>query len=66
MEPKYAPEEMLTRFDHSKFRSSFHLRKEEKEYAKAKGYLKIKEHAYDLIRKAFSTSKSMQRRKANS
>lgn len=35
----------------SKFRSSFYLRKKEKEYIDKNGLGKIKEHAYDFIRK---------------
>lgn len=35
----------------SKFRSSFYLRKKEKEYIDKNGMDKIKEHAYDFIRK---------------
>ena len=34
----------------SKFRSSFYLRKKEKEYIDKNGMEKIKEHAYDFIR----------------
>lgn len=43
--------EIFSRLEKSKFRSSFFLKKAEKDYAKEKGYLKIKEHAYDLIQK---------------
>ena len=35
----------------SKFRSSFYLRKKEKDYIDKNGMDKIKEHAYDFIRK---------------
>lgn len=35
----------------SKFRSSFYLRKKEKEYIDKNGMDKIKEHAYDFISK---------------
>ena len=35
----------------SKFRNSFYLRKKEKEYIDKNGLLKVKEHAYDFIRK---------------
>lgn len=35
----------------SKFRSSFYLRKKEKEYIDKNGMEKVKEHAYDFIKK---------------
>lgn len=35
----------------SKFRSSFYLRKKEKDYIDKNGLEKVKEHAYDFIRK---------------
>lgn len=56
MKEKKKTEEMLAKLATSKFRSSFHLRKQEKEYAKEKGYLTIRQHAYDFIRKTFSSS----------
>ena len=39
----------------SKFRSSFYLRKKEKEYIVKNGFPKIKEHAYDFIRKKLAS-----------
>ena len=41
--------EVLYKLSKSKFRSSFKLNNKLKEYAKEKGYNKIKEHAYDFI-----------------
>lgn len=40
----------------SKFRSSFSLRKREREYIDKHGMEKIKEHAYDFIRKKLAPS----------
>ena len=42
-------QEALNKLKHSKFRSSFHLRKKEKDYVLAKGYDVIEKHAYELI-----------------
>ncbi len=39
----------LDELSHSKFRSSFHLRKYMIEYVKEKGLSTIKDHAYDFI-----------------
>lgn len=44
-------EEILYNLSKSKFRSSFHLNKQLKEYTKEKGINKIKEHAYDFVNK---------------
>lgn len=40
----------------SKFRSSFSLRKREREYIDKHGMEKVKEHAYDFIRKKLAPS----------
>lgn len=40
----------------SKFRSSFHLRKKEISYLEQKGFVTIKEHAYQIIRKNLAPS----------
>ncbi len=44
-------DEMLYKLSKSKFRSSFHLRRYMLNYINEKGLDKIKEHAYDFIRK---------------
>ena len=44
-------EAKLNDLSKSKFRSSFYLRKKEKSYIDKNGMDKIKEHAYDFIRK---------------
>jgi hypothetical protein len=41
--------EYLNKLEHSRFRSSFHLKEKEKEYIKEKGMDTIKSHAYDFI-----------------
>ena len=41
----------LERFKSSKFRSSFHLSKKDKEYVLKKGYPAIKSHAIDFLTK---------------
>ena len=41
----------LERFKSSKFRSSFHLSKKDKEYVLKKGYPTIKSHAIDFLTK---------------
>jgi hypothetical protein len=41
--------EYLNKLEHSRFRSSFHLKENEKEYIKEKGMDTIKSHAYDFI-----------------
>lgn len=40
----------------SKFRSSFYLRKREIEYIDIRGLEKVKEHAYDFIRKKIASA----------
>ena len=47
-------EEALDKLSHSKFRSSFHLTKKEKEYLREKGNDVIEAHARDLVRKKLS------------
>lgn len=47
-------ESKLENLSKSKFRSSFHLKKREKAYLESKGMEKIREHAYNLIRKNIS------------
>lgn len=42
---------MLDSLSHSKFRSSFHLNSNMKEYVRKKGLATIRAHAYDLINK---------------
>ena len=42
-------EDMLDRLSKSKFRNSFHLNKNMKEYVKEKGFETIKSHTYDFI-----------------
>ena len=39
----------LSELSKSKFRNSFHLNKKMVDYCKEKGYLKVREHAYDFI-----------------
>ena len=46
---------ILCKLSKSKFRSSFHLKENDIKYLKEKGYLKIKEHAYDFIEKRLSS-----------
>ena len=48
--------DMLDRLAKSKFRSSFHLRRYMLDYINEKGLDKIKEHAYDFIRKRLAPS----------
>lgn len=43
--------DILERLSKSKFRSSFHLKKQDIEYIDKVGLVKIKEHAYDFINK---------------
>lgn len=43
-------DEALEKLNHSKFRSSFHLRKYQKEYIKEKGMDVIESHARDFVR----------------
>lgn len=44
-------EVVLDELEKSKFRSSFHLMKKDREYIENKGLETIREHAYDFIRK---------------
>ena len=44
-------DEILYKLSKSKFRSSFHLNKQMREYVNDKGIDKIQEHAYDFINK---------------
>ncbi len=44
-------EVILTKLASSKFRRSFHLKKQDKEYITKVGLSKIKDHAYDFITK---------------
>lgn len=44
-------EEILIKLSKSNFRSKFHLKDKDKLYIQEKGMEKIKEHAYDFIRK---------------
>ena len=43
-------EEALCKLSKSKFRSSFHLTKKEKEYTKEKGFETIESHARDFVK----------------
>ena len=49
-------EKILDSLSKSKFRSSFHLSKKDKEYVTNKGLDKIREHAYDFIKKRLAPS----------
>lgn len=49
-------DEILYKLSKSKFRSSFHLRRYMLNYINEKGLDKIKEHAYDFIRKRLAPS----------
>ncbi len=44
-------DQILYSLSKSKFRSSFHLKQKDTEYINNKGLTKIKEHAYDFIKK---------------
>lgn len=48
---------IFQRLSNSKFRSSFHLSKKDKEYVMDKGLDKIREHAYDFIKKRLAPAK---------
>lgn len=48
--------DIFERLSKSKFRSSFHLSKKDKEYVNNKGLDKIREHAYDFIKKRLAPS----------
>ena len=47
---------IFQRLSKSKFRSSFHLSKKDKEYVMDKGLDKIREHAYDFITNRLGSS----------
>lgn len=49
-------EDIFGKLSRSKFRSSFHLSKKDKEYVNNKGLDKIREHAYDFIKKRLAPS----------
>lgn len=49
-------EDIFFKLSRSKFRSSFHLSKKDKEYVTNKGLDKIREHAYDFIKKRLAPS----------
>lgn len=49
-------EEILYKLSKSKFRSSFKLNKQLKDYTNQKGIEKIKDHAYDFINKRLKPS----------
>lgn len=49
-------EDIFGKLSRSKFRSSFHLSKKDKEYVTNKGLDKIREHAYDFIKKRLAPS----------
>lgn len=49
-------DEILYKLSKSKFRSSFHLRRYMLDYINEKGLDKIKDHAYDFIRKRLEPS----------
>lgn len=44
-------EEKIIALEKSKFRNSFHLKEKDKIYVKEKGIEKIREHAYEIIKK---------------
>ena len=49
-------EELYSNLSHSKFRSSFHLRKKDYDYIKEKGMDKIEEHARSFVMERLSPS----------
>lgn len=49
-------EDIFCKLSKSKFRSSFHLSKKDKEYVTNKGLDKIREHAYDFVKKRLAPS----------
>lgn len=49
-------EDIFGKLSRSKFRSSFHLSKKDKEYVTNKGLDKIREHAYDFVKKRLAPS----------
>lgn len=49
-------DEALEKLNHSKFRSSFHLRKYQKEYIHEKGMDVIESHARDFVKKRLASS----------
>lgn len=48
--------DIFEKLSKSKFRSSFHLSKKDKEYVNNKGLDKIREHAYDFVIKRLAPS----------
>ena len=49
-------DEALKKLEHSKFRSSFHLTKKEREYLKEKGMDVMESHARDFVRTKLSAA----------
>lgn len=49
-------DEALKKLEHSKFRSSFHLTKKEREYLKEKGMDVMESHAMDFVRTKLSAA----------
>ena len=49
-------QQALDKLDHSKFRSSFHLTKKEKEYLEEKGKQVIESHARDFVKLKLSAA----------
>ena len=49
-------EDIFFKLSRSKFRSSFHLSKKDKEYVTNKGLDKIRGHAYDFVKKRLAPS----------
>ena len=49
-------DEALNKLEHSKFRSSFHLTKKEREYLKEKGMDVMESHARDFVRTKLSAA----------
>ena len=52
-------DEALKKLEHSKFRSSFHLTKKEREYLKEKGMDVMESHARDFVRTKLSAADPM-------
>ena len=52
-------DEALNKLEHSKFRSSFHLTKKEREYLKEKGMDVMESHARDFVRTKLSAADPM-------
>lgn len=57
-------QQLFSRLEQSKFRSSFHLKEKDKAYIREKGMDTIRRHAEDFIAKR-STCSDPQRRKAD-